>query len=65
MTDKAVFGAANEDKKKWFYILVLVPFVCGVIGIIPLIGWLISLVGLIYWIVMSLKYFFSLRKNLK
>lgn len=65
MTDKAIFDAVKENKKKWFYILIATPFACTFVGIIPLIGWPISLIGFVFWIVMSLKYFFSMKKKLK
>jgi hypothetical protein len=65
MTDKAVFQAANEDKKKWFYILVLVPLVAGIIMIIPLLGWIVGGIMYLYWIVMTLIYFFGQRTKLK
>ncbi|MFA6227582.1 MAG: hypothetical protein WC668_00120 [Patescibacteria group bacterium] len=65
MTDKAAFIAVNEEKKKWFYILVLVPIVCSLVAIIPILGWLISLIGGIYWVVMTLVYFFGLRTKIK
>jgi len=65
MTDKAAFTAVNEDKKKWFYILVLVPIVCSLVAVIPILGWILSLIGGIYWVVMTLVYFFGLRKKIK
>jgi hypothetical protein len=65
MTDKAVFQSANEDKKKWFYILILVPAISGASMVIPFLGWLVAGVGYIYWLVMTVVYFFGLRVKLK
>jgi hypothetical protein len=65
MADKAAFIAVNEDKKKWFYILVLVPIVCSLVAIIPILGWIVSFIGGIYWVVMTLVYFFGLRTKIK
>ena len=63
MTDKAAFEKAGEDKKKWYYNLILIPFLSGVIIAIPFIGWVIGSIGYIYSFVMLLIYFFSVRKK--
>lgn len=65
MTDKAVFVSAGEDKKKWFYILVLLPVISSAIMIIPILGWLVGGIGYLYWLVMNFIYFFSWRLKLK
>ncbi|MEI6288187.1 MAG: hypothetical protein WCP18_01190 [bacterium] len=64
MADKAVFEKIKEDKKKWFQLLLLLPMVCSLIAIVPFIGWLVGLAGYIYWAVMTLKFFFTIRKKL-
>ena len=62
-TDKAVYEAGGQTKKKWFLILFLVPIIATLIGIIPLIGWVVGFVLYIYYLVMILVYFFSIRKK--
>ncbi len=63
MTDKAPFEKAGIDKKKWYYNLVLIPFISSLVMVIPFIGWVIGGIGSIYSFVMILIYFFSVRKK--
>ena len=65
MTDKAVFEQNQEDKKKWFQILILLPILSAVVCIVPILGWIASAVIYIYWIVMTFIYFFKIRKKLQ
>ena len=65
MTDKAVFEANKRNKKKWFFILIILPVINSLVSIIPLIGWLISFIGFIVWLVLSIQYFFLIRTKLK
>lgn len=65
MTDKAVFEVNKKSKKKWFFILIILPIINSLIGVIPLIGWLISFIGFIVWLILSIQYFFLIRTKLK
>jgi len=63
MTDKASFEKVGSNKKKWYYNLILIPCVSGLIMVIPFIGWVLGAIGYIYSFVMILVYFFSMRKK--
>ncbi len=63
LVDRGELERAGEPKKKWFVNLLIIPTAAGLVMIIPILGWIVGAVAYIYWMVMTLIYFFKIRKK--